>query len=635
MTPLMAVRAVHFAATMAAVGAVVFELLVCKPVFGAGTPLALRLRELLARTVWVGLAFALASGLAWLILLSVEINGGSLSAALSSDTLGKVLTQTQFGHVWQARGILVVLLALAQWLDHRTVEPPPPTIIATKTLLAAALVGSLAWVGHSGASEGIGGGIHRFADALHLLAASAWLGSLLPLAWVFMAAARSSDAEDAVAARAATLRFSTLGLASVGTLLLTGAVNTWFLAGTLPALVGTDYGQLLLTKVALFLAMVGVASINRLRLTPRLPQASAPTECQHALHQLARNAAVELALGFLILIIVGILGALAPAIHGQPLWPFTWRFDDGAFTSAPYTPALMALGGLLGIMLIVVGLGHPRWRRALVVCGGLAAVAAVFGLRAFTVPAFPTSYVVSPSGYTAGSIARGQMLYAQRCTGCHGATGRGTSALTDLTAEHIYDHPDGDLLWWISKGIGRSMPGFGEALDDDAEWGLVDFIHANADGARLQAGNEPRYQAPDFVADCPDGSTIALRELRGSIVHLVMAGSQSMERLHALAHGDHVHDLATVVIATDNVAVNGVHLCLTREADVLAAFALYRGKPPAESQGTEFLIDATGALRAMWYPGQSPAWSDNGALSRKIAEIRATTGRPQTLSHTH
>ena len=65
----------------------------------------------------------------------------------------------------------------------------------------------------------------------------------------------------------ATRRFSTLGLLSVGTLLATGLVNTWMLAGSLAALLETDYGRLLLPKIALFVAMVAIASINRLRLT--------------------------------------------------------------------------------------------------------------------------------------------------------------------------------------------------------------------------------------------------------------------------------------------------------------------------------------------------------------------------------
>ena len=77
---------------------------------------------------------------------------------------------------------------------------------------------------------------------------------------------------------------------SVGALIATGIVNGWILAGSAPALVGTDYGRLLLAKVALFLAMVAVAAINRLRLTPRLTLAASSLSCGGAVEPDARIA---------------------------------------------------------------------------------------------------------------------------------------------------------------------------------------------------------------------------------------------------------------------------------------------------------------------------------------------------------
>src|SRR5262249_57226864 len=97
-----------------------------------------------------------------------------------------------------------------------------------------------------------------------------------------LAAARREEISLALA-REATLRFSTLGLISVGLLIATGVVNGWTLAGSVPALIGTDYGRLLLAKVALFLAMVSGAAINRLRLTPRLALTVSSPPCDEAL----------------------------------------------------------------------------------------------------------------------------------------------------------------------------------------------------------------------------------------------------------------------------------------------------------------------------------------------------------------
>jgi putative copper resistance protein D len=100
---------------------------------------------------------------------------------------------------------------------------------------------------------------------VHLIAAAAWVGGLLPLALMLAAAGRS-----VAVAHAVSLRFSAYGIVAVGVLLLTGAINTWYLAGSIRALTETDYGHLLLAKIVLFLVMLALATVNRLWLTPAL-----------------------------------------------------------------------------------------------------------------------------------------------------------------------------------------------------------------------------------------------------------------------------------------------------------------------------------------------------------------------------
>ena len=85
--------------------------------------------------------------------------------------------------------------------------------------------------------------VQESADVLHLLAAASWVGSLVPLALLLGAAVSERSESLLVVARMATLRFSTLGIASVATVLGSGIINTWELAGSVRALVGTDYGR--------------------------------------------------------------------------------------------------------------------------------------------------------------------------------------------------------------------------------------------------------------------------------------------------------------------------------------------------------------------------------------------------------
>jgi copper resistance protein D len=77
-------------------------------------------------------------------------------------------------------------------------------------------------------------------------------------------------------------------------------------------LIDTNYGRLLLLKITLFAAMVGLAGINRQYLLPRLLVTRAGPG-SHTVKWLVRSTLVEVALGLGVIIIVGMLGIMAPA----------------------------------------------------------------------------------------------------------------------------------------------------------------------------------------------------------------------------------------------------------------------------------------------------------------------------------
>jgi putative copper resistance protein D len=84
-------------------------------------------------------------------------------------------------------------------------------------IFSAALVGTLAWAGHAAATANGLGAVHIASDVLHLAAAAAWVGALLPLAVLLGAALACADPPSIGIAREVVLRFSTLGIVSVGT----------------------------------------------------------------------------------------------------------------------------------------------------------------------------------------------------------------------------------------------------------------------------------------------------------------------------------------------------------------------------------------------------------------------------------
>jgi putative copper resistance protein D len=300
---LVAARAVHFTSTATVTGVTLYQYFIAGPAFRTGAADSARVeayRDKLSAILLIALALAVLSGVAWLVALATTIGGQDLLAVMSNGTVWLLLTKTQFGHVWLARLVLAALL-LGVWLLQKQ-------SVGLSAILAACLMGSLAGAGHAAATPGVEGDLHLVADILHLLAGGAWLGGLLPLWLLFRLVMRQPDQSLALAAQIATHRFSTLGLLTVGTLLATGLVNTWMLVGSPAALLRTDYGRLLLLKIALYIAMVAIAGVNRLRLTPRLPG-------MDPLRQLGRNVLVEIALGLAIIAIVGLLGTLPPALH--------------------------------------------------------------------------------------------------------------------------------------------------------------------------------------------------------------------------------------------------------------------------------------------------------------------------------
>jgi putative copper resistance protein D len=287
-----------------------------------------------------------------LLQLAATIDDRPLGAAIMDGTAWLVLTQTRFGTDWQLRLILAVLLFASVLL--RPSRRHDLFAAAAGTIFVA----TLAWAGHGGATPGSAGYVQLAADCLHLIAAAAWFGALVPLA-LLIGAAGAADETALALAQNAVLRFSTMGVVSVGTLLATGIVNSWFLTGTVPALVGTDYGRLLLAKVALFFFMVGVAGFNRLRLTPCLAQGG--SVARNALRRLGRNSAIEAMVGAIILVIVGVLGTLPPGLHQQATWPFPIRVNTAVLGDLDLRSALLGAVGpiTLGAALIVGGIVGP------------------------------------------------------------------------------------------------------------------------------------------------------------------------------------------------------------------------------------------------------------------------------------
>jgi putative copper resistance protein D len=654
---LVAARAVHFGSAMLLFGIALFELVVAIPVargdrFDHEAPK----RSLRAIATW-SLAASLVSALAWLVCQTAAMSGTPLAQAVNRDALLLVLEKTAFGRVWMVRlGIALALAALLRLESRRRGDSQGRSWALAASLLAAAYLAAVAWTGHAAAGKDAARDVQLPSDAIHLLAAGAWLGSLPGLALLL-----SSRPPLGVAARAAR-RFSTLGVTSVSALVATGLVSAWYLVGDVPALIGTPYGRLLLLKLLLFAAMMGLAAVNRVLLTPRVAEGSLA-----ALFALRRNALIEIAAGTGVVFVVAVLGVTVPAAHESPVWPFdhTLEWPPGEETAIRAAVAALGVAAVIALLVIIAGI---RRRSKSLSMGGLAAILVPVAASAWLLaaPANPMSYATSPVRYTTGTIARGGALFAQHCTECHGASGQGdgpaAASLPTKPAnlpEHAPHHRAGDLYWWIAHGIPDTpMPGFSAQLSIQEIWSVVAYLRALSDSRAARAittSVEPwrPIVAPDFTFELGATGQDSLGQQAGYVTLLVFYTlPQSLPRLSELEAQSRSYRAAGVrVIALPMHAAEGFAGLETAHGDgsitavaapqVAATYAMFArlaadNNDVATPTHLEFLVDRQGYLRARWRgtPDQAARWT-SGVLAQADLLNREPPRPPTTERHAH
>jgi len=264
----------------------------------------------LQRILLAAAAVTLVFSCAWLDLEAVMMGNG-WGDALNTQTLFAVLFRTVFGRAWIwhmafAAGALVILLIRRDFQNRNR--------SALLLCVAAAVVASTAWAGHAVMNSGSAGRTQLLAQVIHLLAASAWLGSLPTLAYILYKAQRGQHSGWAAAARYILPRYSRAGYVAVSLILATGCVNSWFLVGSIRALVDTTYGHVLIAKVCLVALMVSVALVNRIGIMPGVMRFSESASAAHMpFKRLWKAVALEQLLALAILAVVGVLGTLPPA----------------------------------------------------------------------------------------------------------------------------------------------------------------------------------------------------------------------------------------------------------------------------------------------------------------------------------
>ena len=618
-------RGASVAALLSVFGTAVFSVLVAPKALARATPeVSARIGAALLAMARLGLLMALASMLAWLVLQAVDMAGAhGLRDVVAS--VPAVVSGTLFGHLIAAQAALLVAALLA--IGCGGGRPGWGAVGLSGAALALQ-------AGHGHALAMGGPGLLLVSDVLHLLAAGAWLGGLLPLLVLVAAAPLKTGA-------AAARWFSPLGKACVAAMVASAAVQFWELIGGVPGLIGTAYGWVAGAKLTLLVVLLGFAAANRYRLAPALLHPEQPEAARRAL---VRSVAVQTGFGLLAVLAATTLSELPPAIHEQPVWPFAVRPSLVALADPDLawevSRALLLAAAAVALLLLSALWRRGRWP-------AVAVAVVLFGVATphfdlLLVEAYPTSYLRSPTGFAADAIARGAQLYPMECAACHGADGKGDGPEAaslgvppaDLTAGHLWEHEDGELFWWLSHGIeapegGMAMPGFADRLSANEGWDLIDYIRAHNAGVGMRdAGSWPRpVQAPGFSLACTNGRARTTSDLRGSVLHLVAAepGGAALPSAPATLGGG--VQMVTVLLTRDGTSAPAAEAaCAATDPAAWDAYATVAGLPRGALSGTQFLVDPDGWLRAEQRPGEDVfRWADPSAL---LADARAICAHP-------
>jgi len=276
-------RALSFIAVLQAAGVPLFLWLFGDELLRSARPIA----AAAARTALIGLLATVVYQVVEPARLADSLSGvldGPLQAALLASSVGTAAAVRLLG---------LALVAVSALKASR--------LGAAVGLIGGALIAaSFAFTGHTATDS------QRWLLAplllVHLLIVAFWFGALWPLHL-------ASRHEDLGVNARIIERFSKLAVLLVPMILFAGLALAFVLLPSLAAL-GTPYGQLLLTKVAAFALLMGLAALNKWRLGPQIGAGSAA-----ALRGFRRSVLIEWGLIAGVLVATAAMTGLFSAEH--------------------------------------------------------------------------------------------------------------------------------------------------------------------------------------------------------------------------------------------------------------------------------------------------------------------------------
>ena len=301
-----ATRWLEFMAMLAVIGAVIFRLVVLpRANREMASVMSIETHNEIADT-----ARRLAQGaLVLLILVQLSRFSGEVHALLGADAaINRGVFISMLGTGWGTGWFIgiagTVVAAVGLLLVRRWRDDVGWTVAAIGALAAGC---SPALTGHARTTLPVG--LAVVTDVLHVLAACAWLGTLLTLLFValpLVRGARSMTRVGSGALVASLVRaFHPVALTCAAVVVGSGLVAAWLRLPTVASLWESGYGRLLLLKLAFVAVVVVLGAINWRGLLPTLgDDASA--------RRITRTASAELTIAALVLAVTAVLVSTSP-----------------------------------------------------------------------------------------------------------------------------------------------------------------------------------------------------------------------------------------------------------------------------------------------------------------------------------
>ena len=176
-----------------------------------------------------------------------------------------MLRTTQFGHIWAIAAVLMVCIVTISLVSGKRPGIPLQPMV---WLLIAGVALARSNVGHPVDAGTLS--LPVWADWVHLLAISSWVGIVLVATFIVSPEMRRAESEDIAGVAIFVQAMSDAATIALIALFVTGTYNGWRSVVAPANILGSWYGQVLILKLVLVLVAAALGGHNRFFEMPSL-----------------------------------------------------------------------------------------------------------------------------------------------------------------------------------------------------------------------------------------------------------------------------------------------------------------------------------------------------------------------------